>query len=116
MSRDRLQLMPRTSNGAVKAKGAQPPTQKRKTKVRIVGDPDLAAHIAVTLSDHYEFEKAPERFQRAVGRDYAHTQAPGVTVYIVVKKPKVAGWKSDKSQILRMDGKSLAEIEKEAST
>jgi len=88
MSRDRLQLMPRTSNGAVNSKGAQPPTHRRKTKVRIVGDPDLASYVAVVLSGHFEFEKAPERFQRAVGRDYAHTQAPGVTIYITIKRPK----------------------------
>ena len=57
----------------------------RKTKVRIVGDPALAAHIAQKLYDFYEFEKAPERFQRAVGRDYSHTNTPGVTIYITVK-------------------------------
>lgn len=60
----------------------------RKTKVRIVGDPDLAAHIAVKLADFYVFEKAPERFQRAVGRDYSHSKEPGATIYITVTKAK----------------------------
>jgi len=63
----------------------------RKTKVRIVGDPELASHIAMLLSDFYEFEKAPERYQRAVGRDYSHSEGPGVTIYITVKKPTLAG-------------------------
>jgi len=66
----------------------------RKTKVRVVGDPNLVAHIALTLADYYEFEKAPERYGRAVGRDYAHSNAPGSTVYIVVKKPKKVDQKS----------------------
>jgi hypothetical protein len=60
----------------------------RKTKVRIVGDPNLAAHIAHTLADHYEFEKAPERYDRAVGRDYSHSDAPGSTIYLVIKQLK----------------------------
>lgn len=60
----------------------------RKTKVRIVGEPNLASHIALTLASHYEFEKAPERYQRAVGRDDSHTDAPGCTIYCVVKKVK----------------------------
>jgi hypothetical protein len=60
----------------------------RKTKVRIVGEPNLTAHIAQTLFDHYEFEKAPERYGRAVGRDTSHSDAPGSTIYITVKKPK----------------------------
>jgi len=62
----------------------------RKTKVRIVGDPDLSAHIALTLSDFYEFERAPQRFQHAVGRDYSHCRDEGVTIYMVVKGLKKA--------------------------
>jgi hypothetical protein len=60
----------------------------RKTKVRIVGDPDLAAHIAQTLNDNYIFEKPPERFAKAVGRDYAHSDSAGVTIYMTVKAKK----------------------------
>ena len=56
----------------------------RKTKVRVVGDPDLASAVAVVLSDYFEFENAPERFQRAVGRDYSHSDAPGVTIYLTM--------------------------------
>lgn len=57
----------------------------RKTKVRIVGEPNLSAHIALILAEFYELEKPPERYQRAVGRDYAHSQEPGVTIYMTVK-------------------------------
>jgi hypothetical protein len=60
----------------------------RKTKVRIVGEPNLVAHIAMVLSDFYEFEKAPERYDRAIGRDSSHCSEPGNTIYIVVKKPR----------------------------
>jgi hypothetical protein len=57
----------------------------RKTKVRIVGEPNLASHIALKLADFYEFEKPPERYQRAIGRDYSHSDAEGITIYITVK-------------------------------
>jgi len=63
----------------------------RKTKIRVVGDPDLTTQIMMILSDFCEFEKAPQRLQRAVGRDYSHSKAPGVTIYATVKKLTLAG-------------------------
>ena len=63
----------------------------RKTKIRIVGDPDLTTSIMMILSDFCEFEKAPQRLQRAVGRDYSHSQASGMTIYATVKKLTLAG-------------------------
>ena len=57
----------------------------RKTKVRIVGEPNLSAHIAQSLAELYELEKAPERYQKAVGRDYSHCEEEGVTIYMTIK-------------------------------
>jgi hypothetical protein len=62
----------------------------RKTKVRVAGDPALAKQVAKVVLDHFETERGAEVFDRAVGRDYSHTDAPGISIYIAVKKPKEA--------------------------
>jgi len=62
----------------------------RKTKVRIVGDPELVEKIAKVLLDHFEVNRGPRRFPWAVGRDYSHNKAPGRTIYIDIKKEKEA--------------------------
>lgn len=59
----------------------------RKTKVRIVGDPELARIVAHIIANNFEIGKR-ELFDRAVGRDYSHTNAPGVTVYLEILKPE----------------------------
>jgi hypothetical protein len=59
----------------------------RKTKVRIVGDPELAAKVTNVLVDHFVTANL-QTFDRAVGRDYAHSDAQGCTVYLEIKKPK----------------------------
>ena len=59
----------------------------RKTKVRIVGDPELAAKVANVLVDNFVTANL-QKFDRAVGRDYAHSKASGCTVYLEIKKPK----------------------------
>jgi len=59
----------------------------RKTKVRIVGEPQFCEKVAQVILDHFEVDKC-EKFDRAVGRDYAHSNAPGCSIYITVKKPK----------------------------
>jgi len=59
----------------------------RKTKVRIVGDPELAIKVSHVIMDHFDFSDL-KQFNRAVGRDYAHSDAPGVTIYITIKKRK----------------------------
>ena len=59
----------------------------RKTKVRIVGDPELAAAVANLLVDNFVTADL-QNFDRAVGRDYAHSNAAGCSIYITVKKPK----------------------------
>lgn len=60
----------------------------RKTKVRIVGAPELSGKILAVLVQHFEFDKPAELYERAVGRDYSHSNAEGVTIYIGIKKPK----------------------------
>lgn len=60
----------------------------RKTKVRIVGEPLLADKIMEVIVDHFELAEDTQRFDHAIGRDYAHSKAEGVTLYLVVNKPK----------------------------
>jgi len=60
----------------------------RKTKVRIVGDPNLSDKIVEALAQHFVFESKAAKYDRAVGRDYSHTNAPGCTIYIGIKKLK----------------------------
>jgi hypothetical protein len=60
----------------------------RKTKVRVVGDPALAREVARVIQERFVLENGPTSFNQAVGRDYSHSRAPGVTVYLTVKKLK----------------------------
>ena len=56
----------------------------RKTKVRIVGDPVLCDQVCLVLLNNFDTDD-PQHFERAVGRDYSHSQAPGKSIYIVIK-------------------------------
>jgi hypothetical protein len=85
----------------------------RKTKIRVVGDPDLASQVIMILSDFCEFEKAPQRLQRAVGRDYSHSQASGATIYATLKKLTLAGKIHLETQLGNLQ--SALELKKEAS-
>lgn len=58
----------------------------RKTKVRIVGDPVLVHRIAEALHSFFELESGPTYYPTAVGRDINHSDAPGETCYIAVKR------------------------------
>lgn len=60
---------------------------QRKTKVRIVGDPDLAREVATAVELNFELY-AKTFYNKAVGRDYAHTNADGLTIYLGIKKHK----------------------------
>lgn len=60
----------------------------RKTKVRIVGEPNLCDKVCEAILDHFDTED-PQYFDRAVDRDYAHSEALGKTIYIVIKKPRI---------------------------
>jgi hypothetical protein len=59
----------------------------RKTKVRIVGDPELARIVARIIAYNFEIGQR-DLFDKAVGRDYSHTDAPGVTIYLEIKRPE----------------------------
>lgn len=58
----------------------------RKTKVRIVGDPDLAKKVSASImarfqtKDHKVFDTTP----------YRYAKTPGIAIYITVEKPRVA--------------------------
>lgn len=56
----------------------------RKTKVRIVGDPDLAKAVAEVVTDAFECEK-PRQFNTT---PYRYAKAPGISIYITVKRKK----------------------------
>jgi hypothetical protein len=60
----------------------------RKTKVRIVGDPALVHKIADVLQSFFAFESGPTFYPTAVGRDYSHSDAPGETCYIAVRRER----------------------------
>lgn len=62
----------------------------RKTKVRIVGDPLLAEQVLKVVTDHFELVGLTRSFDRAVGRDYSHSDAEGMTIYLAINKPKEA--------------------------
>jgi len=60
----------------------------RKTKVRIIGDPGLAAKVLDVIVEHFvtdqirHFKKAPTRYTRS--------DSPGHTIYIDIVRPKEA--------------------------
>ena len=62
----------------------------RKTKVRIVGDPALAKKVADVIKAHFEllgsqrFGNMPTRYGKG------HSDAPGCSIYLDIKKPKEA--------------------------
>jgi len=56
----------------------------RKTKVRIVGDPDLAQKIADVIGAHFEVG----RCQKFDTTPYRYAKSPGVSHYIDVKGEK----------------------------
>jgi hypothetical protein len=62
--------------------------QMRKTKVRIVGDPALVDKISEVILVYFELAEDMQTFDHAVGRDYSHSSAPGITYYLTIKKPK----------------------------
>ena len=59
----------------------------RKTKVRIVGDPELCKKVANILEDAFvmaskqEFPRAPTRYGKG-------SDAPGYSIYFDIKRPK----------------------------
>jgi hypothetical protein len=60
----------------------------RKTKVRVVGDPSLCSKVSEVILEHFEVTKKPRKFDRAVGRDYSHSDASGCTTYFDIKREK----------------------------
>jgi hypothetical protein len=60
----------------------------RKTKVRIVGDHELAGKVAQVIKDHFELS-GYQRF-RAMPTRYGkgHSDSPGCSIYLDIKKPK----------------------------
>jgi len=60
----------------------------RKTKVRIVGDPELAARVLDVLDSALVFEGKPKSYDHPVGRDIDHSLSPGCTIYLTVKRVK----------------------------
>jgi hypothetical protein len=60
----------------------------RKTKVRVVGDPGLVAKITQVIQAHFVLCKPARKFDRPVGRDTAHSKAPGCTIYLDIKEEK----------------------------
>jgi len=46
--------------------------------------------VAQVIAEHFVLESKVSRYDRAVGRDYSHSDAPGCTIYIGIKKPKEA--------------------------
>jgi len=59
----------------------------RKTKVRIVGDPELADKVAEALIERFELSRI-QRFNAAPTRYGSGSDAPGCSIYLDVKKPK----------------------------
>jgi hypothetical protein len=60
----------------------------RKTKVRIVGDPELAGKVAIVIREHFElsgsqrYNAVPTRYGKG------HSESPGCSIYLDIKKPK----------------------------
>jgi hypothetical protein len=55
----------------------------RKTKVRIVGDPELAQQVMLCIQKHFEVDV--RRFDRT---PYRYAKSPGISYYVTIKKPK----------------------------
>jgi hypothetical protein len=64
----------------------------RKTKVRVVGDPELAGKVAQVIKDHFELS-GYQRFSAMPTRyDTGYSDSPGCSIYLDIKKPKLADW------------------------
>ena len=60
----------------------------RKTKVRIVGDPELAGKVAQVIKDHFKLN-GYQRFSTMPTRyGTGHSDSPGCSIYLDIKKPK----------------------------
>lgn len=64
----------------------------RKTKVRIVGDPELAGKVAIIIKEHFELSGS-QRFSAMPTRyGTGHSDSPGCSIYLDIKKQKQAEW------------------------
>lgn len=59
----------------------------RKTKVRIVGDPELASKVRRCIQDHFELDQ-DEKYDRMPTRYGSYGSSPGVTYYLSIKKSR----------------------------
>jgi hypothetical protein len=79
-------IEPYSKRGTVKG---QKTPQVRKTKVRIVGDPDLAGQVAQVVKDHFELSGSQRYSAMPTRYGTGHSDSPGCSVYLDIKKPKV---------------------------
>jgi len=56
----------------------------RQTKVRIVGDPDMAEAVADCIKEHFNIARN-SKFDTT---PYRYAQSPGITHYLVIKSKK----------------------------